>query len=95
MPSDKRNLIMARAIGLIISLISVALSQDVPFCQPQQLQCLNHGSTKGYLCFPLFFIPFSHYHVDDDLQYTRYGFSARLGLRTKLAVMLLMLFMLP
>jgi len=29
------------------------------FCQPQQLQCLHHGSTKAYFCSPLYSIPFS------------------------------------
>jgi len=40
MPSDKRNSIMAMVTGLIFSLINVALSEDVPFCQPQQLIAL-------------------------------------------------------
>ena len=59
MPSDKRNSILAIAKGLISSLSSIALSGDVPFCQPQQLQCLHHGSTKAHLCSPLYSIPFS------------------------------------
>ena len=45
MPSDKHNSRTARARDLISSLINVALSQDVPFHQPQQLQCLHHGAT--------------------------------------------------
>ena len=58
MPSGKHNSIIAMATGLIFSLINVTSSRDVPFRHPQQLQCLHHGSTKGYLCSPLFFIPF-------------------------------------
>jgi len=46
-------------MGLISLLINVASSRDVPFCQPLQLQCLHHGSTKTYLYSPLFLIPFS------------------------------------
>ena len=45
MPSDKHNSRKARARDLISSLINVTLSQDVPFHQPQQLQCLHHGAT--------------------------------------------------
>ena len=50
---------MAIATGLISSLFNAASSQDVPFHQLQQLQCLDHGSTKAYLCSPLCSIPFS------------------------------------
>ena len=59
MPSDKSNSIMAIATGLISSLFNVALFGDVPICQPQQLQCLYHGSTKAYSCSLLCSIPFS------------------------------------
>ena len=59
MPSDKRNSITTRAMGSISSLFNIASSQGVPFCQPLQLQYSHHGSTKAYLCFSLFFIPFS------------------------------------
>jgi len=52
MPSDKRNSITAKAIGLISSLFNVASSRDVPFHQLLQLQCSHHGSTKAYLCSP-------------------------------------------
>ena len=45
MPSDKHNLRMARDRDLISSLINVTSSQDVPFHQPQLLQCLHHGVT--------------------------------------------------
>ena len=57
MPSDKRNSITAKAMGLISSLFNVASSRDMPFHQPLQLQCLHHRSTKAYLC-SLFVIPF-------------------------------------
>jgi len=59
MPSGKRNSIMAKATGLISSLFNVALSGDLSFRQPQQLQCLHHGSTEAYLCSPLSSIPLS------------------------------------
>jgi len=50
-------LILATATGLISSLFNVASSQDVPFHQLQQLQCLHHGSNKAYLCSLLCSIP--------------------------------------
>ena len=44
MPSDKCNLIMHGYSykGLISSLFNIDLSIDVPFRQPQQLQCMLH-----------------------------------------------------
>ena len=48
--SDKHNSRIARPRNLTSSLINVTLSQDVPFHQPQQLQCLNHGATSVPLC---------------------------------------------
>ena len=51
MPSDKRNSITAKAMGLISSLFNVASSRDVPFRQPLQLQSSHHGFTKAYLCY--------------------------------------------
>ena len=45
MPSDKHNSRTARARDLISSLINVASSRDVPFHQPQLLQCLHQGAT--------------------------------------------------
>jgi len=48
--SDKHNSRIARPRDLISSLINVTLSQDVPFHQPQQLQCLNHGANSVPLC---------------------------------------------
>jgi len=50
---------MAKATGLISLLFNIALSGDVPFHQPQWLQCLHHGSTETYLCSPLSSIPLS------------------------------------
>ena len=75
MPLDKHNSIKAMATGLISSLFNVTLSRDVPFCQP----LLVNGSTKAYLCSPLFSIPFSSTAQVNNLWYARYGFSARLG----------------
>jgi len=40
---------MAKATGLISSLLNVASARDVPFCQLQPLQCLHHGSIKAHL----------------------------------------------
>jgi len=36
---------MEKAMGLISSLLDMALSQDVPFCQPQQPHSEHHGAT--------------------------------------------------
>jgi len=49
----------AEAIGLISSLLNVASPRDVPFHQLLQPKCLHYGSTKAYLCSPLFSILFS------------------------------------
>ena len=53
MPSDKHNSRTAWARDLISSLINVASSRDVPFHQPQQLQCLHHGATFVPLWSPI------------------------------------------
>ena len=37
-------------MGLTSSLFNVTSSRDVPFHQPQQLQCSHDGSTKVYCC---------------------------------------------
>ena len=51
MPSDKHNSRTARARDLISSLINVASSRDVPFHQPQLLQCfMAHFSSTCILC---------------------------------------------
>ena len=67
MPSDKRNSIIAIATGLISSLFNVALSQEVPSCQPQQLQSSAYIMVLPKLTFVLLCI--LPYHVGDDLQY--------------------------
>ena len=51
--SDKYNSRMAKAKDLISSLINIALFQDVPFHQLQQLQCLHHDATVKPLCAPI------------------------------------------
>ena len=52
MPSDKHNLITAKATGLIFSLFDVALARQVPFDIPQYVQCILHGLTNVLLCVP-------------------------------------------
>ena len=47
-------------MGLTSWLLSITSSQDVPFRQPQQLQCTYHGLTFSLLCVPFFFL---HYHL--------------------------------
>ena len=42
MPSDKRNSITTKAMGLIISLFNVASAEHVPFGIPQYVQCILH-----------------------------------------------------
>ena len=54
MPSDKHNSRTAGARDLISSLINVALSWDVPFHQPQLLQCLHQGATFVPFDLPFF-----------------------------------------
>jgi len=53
MPSDKHNSKTARARDLIFSLINVASCRDVPFHQPQELQCLHHGAIFVPLWSPI------------------------------------------
>ena len=55
MPSDKRNLITAKALGLIFSLFDDALAQEVPFGILQYVQCILHGLTSVFLCVPFIF----------------------------------------
>ena len=52
-PSDKHNSRTAWARDLISSLINVASSWDLSFHQPQQLQCLHHGTTFIPLWSPI------------------------------------------
>ena len=49
MHSDKHNLVMTIAIGLISSLLNLALSRNLPLCLPQQLQTLHRVLTKVLL----------------------------------------------
>ena len=77
MPLDKHNSIMAKATGLISSLLNFTLSSDVSFCQPQQFQCLHHGSIEAYV--PLFSFALHAFYVGDNLRYAHYGFSTRFG----------------
>ena len=69
---------MATATRLVSSLFNVTSSGDVPFHQLQQLQYLHHFSTKAHLFSPLYSIPFSLYHVDEALKYTRFAFGVTL-----------------
>ena len=62
-PSDKHNLITARARDLISSLINIASSRDMPFHQPQQLHCLHNGPIFVPLCAPILS---SQLHIGDD-----------------------------
>ena len=54
MSSDKCNLIMAKAMGLIFfSLFNIASARKVPFGIPQFIQCILHGLTRVLLCVSL------------------------------------------
>ena len=53
MPSDKHSSRTAKTRDLNSSLINVASSRDVPFHQPQELQCLHHGATFVPLWSPI------------------------------------------
>jgi len=64
-------------IGLIFAPLGIASSQDVPFHQPQQLQCLHHGFTEAYVCSP--FHSFLHCRIGDDLFWCETGASAVLA----------------
>ena len=55
MPSGKRNLITAKATGLIYSLFDVALARKVPFGILQYVECILHGLTSVLLCVPFIF----------------------------------------
>ena len=55
MPSDMHNSITAKAMGLIFSLVDIALAHEVPFCIPQCIQCILHGLTSVLLCVPFIF----------------------------------------
>ena len=44
-----------KATGLIFSLLNVTLAQEVPFGEPQYVQCIFHGLTSVLLCVPFIF----------------------------------------
>ena len=52
---DKHNLIMAKAMGLIFSLLDITSAQEVPFGIPQYVQCILHGLNSILLCAPFIF----------------------------------------
>ena len=70
------NLIITITKASISSLFNVASSGDMPFHQPQQLQCLHHGSTKAHF-FSFVLLSFLPYHIGDNWRYMHYGFGAR------------------
>ena len=78
-PSEKHNSIMAIATALIFSLFNVASSCDVPFLPTAAAPVLASRFYRNLylLSFELHF--FLHCRVGNNLWYTHYGFSARLG----------------
>ena len=72
MPSNKHNLIMAGAIGLIISLLDVASTLQVPFGIPQYVQCMQ----LVLLCVPFLFAdsPKCQFMVAQWLPYRNYPY---------------------
>jgi len=55
MPSDSRNLTMAKDTGLIFSLFDIASAQEVPFAMLLYIQCILRGFTRALLCVPFIF----------------------------------------
>ena len=55
---------------LIFSLFDVASSQDVPFHQPQYVQCMYYGPTFVLLCVPVLFAD----NAKCQFAMARYGF---------------------
>jgi len=53
MPSDLCNSTMARATGLIFSLLDIASAREMPFAIPLYMQCILHGLTMALLYVPL------------------------------------------
>ena len=87
MCSDKRNLMMAIAIGLISSLFNITSSRDVRF-HPAAAPLL---ASWFYHCSPLFsfvFHSFLPYCAGDDLQFVCDGFGVRLAVLAGALVML-------
>ena len=70
MHSYKHNLTMDEATGLIFSLFDVASSLDMPFLQPQYVQCTYHGLTLVLLCVPVLFAD----NAKCQFAIVRYGF---------------------
>ena len=52
MPSDKYNLITAKATGLIFSLFDIASARHVSFGIPQYIQYILHELISVLLCVP-------------------------------------------
>jgi len=50
MPSESRNLTMAKATGWMFLLFDVALAQEVPFTMPLYIQCILYGLSRAFLC---------------------------------------------
>ena len=67
MPSDKRNLIMAKATDLIFSLFDVTSAGHVPFGILQYLQCILHGLTSVLLCVPFIFADSERYRFGGSM----------------------------
>jgi len=55
MPSDVRNSITAKTIGLIFLLLDIASFLDLPFAMLLYMQCILHGLTMALLCIPFIF----------------------------------------
>ena len=55
MPSDKHNLVTAKAMGLIFSLFDVISAQQVSLGILQYIQCTHHGLTFVLLYVPYLF----------------------------------------
>ena len=70
MPSSKHNSTMDVAMGLISSLFDVASSRDVPFHQPQDVQCMHYGLTFVLLCVSVLFADNARY----QFMIAQYGF---------------------
>jgi len=56
MPTDYRNLITAKATGLIFSLFDVTSAREVPFGISQYVQCILQRLTSVLFCVPLIFV---------------------------------------
>jgi len=55
MPSDRHNLIIAKATGLIFSLFNIASAREAPFGILQYVQCILQGITSVLLCVSFIF----------------------------------------